>query len=595
MTGSIFVFAYICSEMNINRRSLNIKGIVASVLALSFILIGCKNNHRNIVEHRLADSIYNQRHILNLAILNTDSALKLVDEGRRRHIFSDFRSNYIKAKVLYTGSSNYKDAMDYAQKALSSDSAVSGTPQRLKLLTLMSGIALSDKSYGRCIYLNSEGVKEAKLQGNDDIVCEFHFDIGQCEVKMANSNGFTTMKQAIHEKEVQVKDDSSDANLRTLLYFYGCIATAYTDRPFDNKSEAIQYCLKKYDMALKLQKQDSQDVNYIDRQIGYATSKLAVLYAQTGDKVKSEYYKAIFDKTAYSNHIEGMMDISRFLLYNKEYQKLLDSYEIIDKERGEDTISRSYVREMLYKANAYEGLGQTKKALEMMNAHNDLRDSFVSRLLRDRAFKLATDYQIHLKDEEIKEAKDSMRNMVVSTITLVGVILILIVSVLIILRKNKDIRRKNEVLARYIKEHNERFEQQNFQKELQPVKEKVEDTYSPEIEQIAQRLERLMREDKLYLDREMSREKLVKLLKTDKNRMAQAVKFLGQTSITNYVNDFRLSHACRLLTDNRNFTIQAIADESGYSSLRSFQRQFKENLGMTPVEYRENNVSVSNE
>ena len=94
-----------------------------------------------------------------------------------------------------------------------------------------------------------------------------------------------------------------------------------------------------------------------------------------------------------------------------------------------------------------------------------------------------------------------------------------------------------------------------------------------------------MREDKLYLDREMSREKLVKLLKTDKNRMAQAVKFLGQTSITNYVNDFRLSHACRLLTDNRNFTIQAIADESGYSSLRSFQRQFKENLGMTPVEY----------
>lgn len=121
----------------------------------------------------------------------------------------------------------------------------------------------------------------------------------------------------------------------------------------------------------------------------------------------------------------------------------------------------------------------------------------------------------------------------VSTITLVGVILILIVSVLIILRKNKDIRRKNEVLARYIKEHNERFEQQNFQKELQPVKEKVEDTYSPEIEQIAQRLERLMREDKLYLDREMSREKLVKLLKTDKNRMAQAVKFLGQTSITN--------------------------------------------------------------
>ena len=66
-----------------------------------------------------------------------------------------------------------------------------------------------------------------------------------------------------------------------------------------------------------------------------------------------------------------------------------------------------------------------------------------------------------------------MRNMVVSTITLVGVILILIVSVLIILRKNKDIRRKNEVLAIYIKEHNERFEQQNFQKNFNQLKKRL--------------------------------------------------------------------------------------------------------------------------
>lgn len=56
-----------------------------------------------------------------------------------------------------------------------------------------------------------------------------------------------------------------------------------------------------------------------------------------------------------------------------------------------------------------------------------------------------------------------------------------------------------------------------------------------------------------------------------------------------YVNQYRLSHACYLM-ENTNFPIIGCALESGYESVRSFNRNFKNYLNMTPTEYREKHI-----
>ena len=56
-----------------------------------------------------------------------------------------------------------------------------------------------------------------------------------------------------------------------------------------------------------------------------------------------------------------------------------------------------------------------------------------------------------------------------------------------------------------------------------------------------------------------------------------------------YVNQFRLSHACYLM-ENTDFSIIQCALESGYESVRSFNRNFKAYLGITPKEYREKHI-----
>lgn len=55
-------------------------------------------------------------------------------------------------------------------------------------------------------------------------------------------------------------------------------------------------------------------------------------------------------------------------------------------------------------------------------------------------------------------------------------------------------------------------------------------------------------------------------------------------SFNEYVNIYRLNNACYLLTNTDN-TILQCAMESGYTSLRSFNRNFKEQFQVSPSEY----------
>ena len=56
-----------------------------------------------------------------------------------------------------------------------------------------------------------------------------------------------------------------------------------------------------------------------------------------------------------------------------------------------------------------------------------------------------------------------------------------------------------------------------------------------------------------------------------------------QVSFTDFVNTLRVEHACSLLEKGANITEIALA--SGFSSVRTFNRVFAEEMGMTPREY----------
>lgn len=56
-------------------------------------------------------------------------------------------------------------------------------------------------------------------------------------------------------------------------------------------------------------------------------------------------------------------------------------------------------------------------------------------------------------------------------------------------------------------------------------------------------------------------------------------------SFNTYVNNYRLNNACYLLKNSSDTVLQC-AFNSGFMSLRTFNRDFRKNLGVTPLEYR---------
>ncbi len=77
---------------------------------------------------------------------------------------------------------------------------------------------------------------------------------------------------------------------------------------------------------------------------------------------------------------------------------------------------------------------------------------------------------------------------------------------------------------------------------------------------------------------------LSNILGYDYSYLSRYFKKIIGISFNAYVNHYRLSHACYLM-ENTTQTISQCAYSSGFSSLRNFNRCFKEYLEITPTQY----------
>jgi len=70
-------------------------------------------------------------------------------------------------------------------------------------------------------------------------------------------------------------------------------------------------------------------------------------------------------------------------------------------------------------------------------------------------------------------------------------------------------------------------------------------------------------------------------------------KRLTAKTFTQFVNEFRVAHACRLLFDEH-ISIAGVSYESGFNNLSHFNKQFREITGVSPREYRKSRMMIVN-
>jgi|GEM_PF-2586189 len=132
--------------------------------------------------------------------------------------------------------------------------------------------------------------------------------------------------------------------------------------------------------------------------------------------------------------------------------------------------------------------------------------------------------------------------------------------------------------------------QMNFKSWLLYLREKeqrviLKETQSNYSELFAQ-IEQLMATDRSYLNTGLLRDDVAKKLYSNTVYVNAAIREKTNLSFGDYINRLRLDYAHNLLSDPQksNKLISDIAVESGFKSLRTFNRAFKERFGIPPGE-----------
>ncbi|MEP9317718.1 helix-turn-helix domain-containing protein [Pseudomonas sp. LABIM340] len=111
-----------------------------------------------------------------------------------------------------------------------------------------------------------------------------------------------------------------------------------------------------------------------------------------------------------------------------------------------------------------------------------------------------------------------------------------------------------------------------------------------EAERKAKLLARLMSEQKIFLDSEITVATVAQRLGVHPNHLSQIVNSQAGMNFWEFINGFRIEHAKRMIaaqSRDKKLSMTAIAFESGFGSVSAFYRIFGRHVAMTPLQYKQ--------
>ena len=97
----------------------------------------------------------------------------------------------------------------------------------------------------------------------------------------------------------------------------------------------------------------------------------------------------------------------------------------------------------------------------------------------------------------------------------------------------------------------------------------------------------LLIDQELYLDTNLTLERLAKRLHVPARALSEAINQTQKMNVSQYVNGFRLEHAAKLLTSSK-MSVVRVMENSGFLTRSNFYREFERVYSVSPNAYRKN-------
>ena len=322
----------------------------------------------------------------------------------------------------------------------------------------------------------------------------------------------------------------------------------------------------------------------------------------------------MFGQSDFGQTLNGRSAITETQRLLGDYDKMLATYDEIDRQAGDDTLNTNYVRQLRGRAEAAEARGQHALSQHYWQRHSALSEAVNDQLQASEAHDYAARYHAYEQQMEIQQREaEASRNAIIAVGALI-VALLAIGFAVYYFRQQRIIRHKNRVLVEQMTEAVEykrmmldgrnqgdrsldSFGESEVQGKATGRRPQVGnpvpsipslDTMSTD--ELSQHIRSVIIRERLYLSTQFDRQAAIDYFHLSKERIGAAFSQGSEFhTIADFINHCRLEYAKELLAVSPEMTVDDIASAAGFSTRRTFSRLFKERYSITPTEYRNQN------
>lgn len=352
-----------------------------------------------------------------------------------------------------------------------------------------------------------------------------------------------------------------------------------------NRNLIARYRSLSAEERIQAQVADSAEMNFRQAQ---NFMSLACLYAYDGRQAAG---RKAYDRACHllerspdvlSPQLNGLM--FDYLKTAGRYSEALQCALRYQKETSSaDSINRFHLEATRYLAEAYRLLEDYREAWACEHQVVILVDSLHRRANYEVAQELKTAYETARSEAQIHRQQlmiERHRNRVL--LLSVGLIVAGVMLVWVGLSRRR-IARKNRRLFDQLRQLKQMQEEL---KRVRPLSDVSVSRNESKENNLFNRLETLMTQQRVFLDPKLTREQVAAQLGTNKLYLSKAISEHCSMTFSEYLSQCRLEYARELLKTDHTTKIEAIAWMCGFSSVRTFYRHFQKAFQLTPSEYR---------
>ena len=572
-------------------------------------------------EEYIPDSLLTVQAIRNAALSDPDRALLLLDEAEKRESFPQYQIDWTRAQIYGGPKRMERMAAKWGKRVLENDSVLNNPQYYFNMCKNLIESMIATRDY-------EEAMKYARsmidvIERSSNSTSNHHnayWAIARVYRAMGDpGEAYTYMNEAIRfcREQIDIKRKREHPivsdELKLLLYKQNLADWQQED---GRTADALKTTLSMQEEIERLRPLKGgafphkiPDASFQAKE-GIIAGKLACLYVQAGQAGKGREWFEKLQETPLAGRNPDLVRLEiEYYKHTHEYGKLVGkAYRLADPVAYDDSIHEQRKEACLLLADAYRHLGKEGEANAFYETALLLADSLNRRDNENNALEMATLLETREKERQIERQAEELKWHRTLTTVAGGILFLICVIFLLVVRHSRIVGRKNKLMAQQIElylSYRTKLDTAqlriNQQEEMLAKQTKVNTDSKEEKEEKStatlgdindadrrsfEELDLKIRNERLFLDPNFSRDILLQLTPVGKNRISSLLQTFTGENFNGYINSLRLEYSLSLLKKFNHYTIEAIAMDSGFNNVRTYQRLFRDKYGMTPAEYK---------